>query len=104
VFAVFGPGKFENVYTSLTNSAAQGRLHSAGEALSLRHGWVEGALDSAWRAVAELLTQPGFTSYQEKFFENWGVNAEWFTDEVLNSADGMDKVMKGNLLFRHLAV
>lgn len=90
----------------------------------MRHGWVEGALDSAWRAVAGILCQPGFTSYQEKFYRNWGVNAEWFTDETLQGInepqDGseppadpndpersvpppfnLEKIMKGNLLLRH---
>ena len=49
-FAFFGPGNFGNAYTSLTLPAADGRLHFAGEAISVRHAWVEGALDSAWRA------------------------------------------------------
>lgn len=77
-FAFFGPGKFGSLYTSLTKTAANGRLHFASEALSVRHAWVEGALDSAWRAVHGLLLQPGFQSYQTKFFENWGLNPEWF--------------------------
>ena len=78
-FAFFGPGKFENVYTSLNSPAAGGLLHFAGEAISTRHAWVEGALDSAWRAVFEMLLQPEYQSYRKKFFENWGINAEWFS-------------------------
>src|ERR1700761_1965300 len=54
-FAFFGPGKFESLFRSLNGPAADGLLHFAGEAQSVRHAWVEGALDSAWRAVAELL-------------------------------------------------
>jgi len=76
-FAFFGPGKFKNLYTSLNNPAAKGYLHFAGEAISVRHAWVEGALDSAWRAVHEMLVFPAFESYRDKFFENWGVNPEW---------------------------
>lgn len=44
-----------------------------------RHAWVEGALDSAWRAVYELLvTEPAWRHLLCKFFSNWGYNAEWF--------------------------
>ncbi|KAG9124881.1 hypothetical protein FRC07_009897 [Ceratobasidium sp. 392] len=76
-FAFFGPGKFENLYTSLTTPAAKGYLHFAGEAISVRHAWVEGALDSAWRAVHEMLWFPGFEDYRAKFYANWGSNPEW---------------------------
>ncbi|KEP45817.1 flavin containing amine oxidase [Rhizoctonia solani 123E] len=84
-FAFFGPAKFGSLYTSLTTPAANGHLHFAGEAISTRHAWVEGALDSAWRAVAELLTVPGspWADRLKKFYDNWGVNPEWVkeTDE-----------------------
>jgi hypothetical protein len=76
-FAFFGPSKFGSLYTSLTTPAAKGRLHFAGEALSVRHAWVEGALDSAWRAVSEMLVFPGYQQYKGAFYKNWGVNAEW---------------------------
>ncbi|KAJ7207139.1 hypothetical protein GGX14DRAFT_567704 [Mycena pura] len=76
--AFFGPGKFANLFTSLSGPAAGGRLHFAGEAISVRHAWLEGAFDSAWRAVHDLLTQPGYNDYLVKFFTNWGTNAEWF--------------------------
>jgi len=75
-FAFFGPGEFSTVYGSLTVPAAEGRLHFAGEALSVRHAWVVGALDSAWRAVKEVL----HCSYPDKlreFEEKWGKNEEW---------------------------
>ena len=66
------------MYASLNTPAANKLLHFAGEALSVRHAWVEGALDSAWRAVCELLTNPGFTNEQRrKFQRNWGKNPEW---------------------------
>ncbi|KEP46404.1 L-amino acid oxidase [Rhizoctonia solani 123E] len=78
-FAFFGPAKYENLYTSLNTFAANGHLHFAGEAISVRHAWVEGALDSAWRAVSELLTDPRnpWGDRLEKFYKNWGVNPEW---------------------------
>ncbi|KAI0800655.1 hypothetical protein C8Q74DRAFT_1191398 [Fomes fomentarius] len=78
-FAHFGPGRFNSAYESLTAPAGAGRLHFAGEAISTRHAWVEGALDSAWRAVYELLvTEPAWRHLLFKFFHNWGYNAEWF--------------------------
>lgn len=60
----------------MNTPAAYGRLHFAGEAISVRHAWVEGALDSAWHAVAEMLTL-SFPAYREKFYKNWGTNPEW---------------------------
>ncbi|KAG1742222.1 hypothetical protein EDB19DRAFT_1907688 [Suillus lakei] len=51
-FAFFGPG---DLYTALTVPNANKRFHVAGEAISTRHAWVVGVLDSAWRAVYEFL-------------------------------------------------
>ncbi|KAK2462138.1 hypothetical protein APHAL10511_005836 [Amanita phalloides] len=77
-YALFGPGKFKHVYTSMTTFAADGLLHFAGEALTPRHSWVEGALDSAWRAVAEMLSlMPDGDEYMTKFYLKWGYNPEW---------------------------
>ncbi|KAJ3510580.1 hypothetical protein NLJ89_g4592 [Agrocybe chaxingu] len=75
-FAFFGPGNFEDMYTSLNRPAANGKLHFAGEALSVRHAWVVGALDSAWRAVYSYLsgTDP---SKLDEFYKKWQKNAEW---------------------------
>ncbi|KAG1751233.1 hypothetical protein EDB19DRAFT_1676233 [Suillus lakei] len=92
-FAFFGPGKFRSLYTSLNNPAAKCYLHFAGEAISVRHAWVEGALDSAWRAVHEMLVFPGFESYQAKFFKNWGVNPEWVKSEVPTNRRGREPGM-----------
>jgi len=36
-FAFFGPGQFSTLYTNFSHAAAYGRLHFAGEALSVRH-------------------------------------------------------------------
>lgn len=76
--ALFMPGKFKRVYTSLTRPAADGLLHFAGEAVSFRHSWVEGALDSAWRAVHEMLQlMPDGDKYLADFYNKWGCNPEW---------------------------
>ncbi|KAG6829741.1 hypothetical protein H0H87_010373, partial [Tephrocybe sp. NHM501043] len=54
-FAYFGPGDFSTLYPSVTTSAAHGKFHFAGTAASLKHSWIAGALDSAWRCVDEIL-------------------------------------------------
>ncbi|KAG1747906.1 uncharacterized protein EDB91DRAFT_1235818 [Suillus paluster] len=87
-FAFFGPGDFQDLYTSLTVPNANKRLHIAGEAISTRHAWVVGALDSAWRAVYEYLLASGQPqSTIDKFFELWGSNIEWASSSV-NYTDG----------------
>ena len=54
-FTFFGPGKFKDIYMSLNTPASDSHLHFAGGALSIWHAWVEGALNSTWRAVTEML-------------------------------------------------
>ncbi|KAG8916609.1 hypothetical protein FRC01_002961 [Tulasnella sp. 417] len=81
-FAFFGPGEFSTIYKSLTRSAAGGRLHFAGEALSTRHAWVVGALDSAWRAVKEVLWL-SYPSLLKKFESEWGNNEDWIITKSL---------------------
>ncbi|KAI6020431.1 hypothetical protein BKA83DRAFT_16922 [Pisolithus microcarpus] len=76
-FPYFCPGDFQNLYTSLTYPAANGRLHFAGDAISTRHAWVVGALDSAWRAVYEYLCATRQYGKLWVFIEQWGGNAEW---------------------------
>ncbi|KAH7332676.1 flavin-containing amine oxidoreductase-domain containing protein [Rhizoctonia solani] len=111
-FAFFGPSKFGSLYKSLTIPAAKGRLHFAGEAVSVRHAWVEGALDSAWRAVSELLVFPGYQQYKEKFYKNWGINEEWIDTPKSGdtSAGGKFPILKSgkleinhDLILRHMA-
>ena len=81
------------MYESLTTPAAAGHLHFAGEALSTRHAWVEGALDSAWRAVFEiLLVEPAWQRLIGKFFRNWGYNGEWWRSaSQLGGKEGMPR-------------
>lgn len=76
-FPYFGPGDFQNLYTSLNYPAADKRLHFAGDVISTRHAWVVGALDSAWRAVYEYLCVTGQYDKMWMFIEQWGGNAEW---------------------------
>lgn len=75
-FAFFGPGKFEDVYDSLAVPA--GNLYFAGEALSTRHAWVVGALDSAWVAVYIYLLR-NRPDLIHVFRRIWGDNSDWIT-------------------------
>jgi monoamine oxidase len=54
-FAFFGPGQFTEQFPFVSRPAGKGFLHFAGEATSVHHAWIAGALASAWRAVAEIL-------------------------------------------------
>jgi len=48
-FALFGPGQFENIYkASFTDWLCNGKLLICGEALSVHHAWISGAIDSAY--------------------------------------------------------
>ncbi|KAG8793837.1 hypothetical protein FRC12_001467 [Ceratobasidium sp. 428] len=54
-FGLFGPGQFSKVYPSLTRPAALDQMYFVGETFSTTHGWVAGALESAERAVVQIL-------------------------------------------------
>ncbi|KAJ7060959.1 L-amino acid oxidase [Mycena amicta] len=82
-FCQFGPTQFKNIYPYMQQPASeQQRLHFAGDATSTFHGWVAGALNSAWRAVRGLLiSHPELNpnpdeDILEKFQEKWGSSEE----------------------------
>jgi hypothetical protein len=75
-FAQFGPGKFNDLYKNMILPAGNDRLFFAGEALSLRHAWVEGALDSAWRAVADFCWGNQLSKQYESLVQEWGMDGE----------------------------
>ncbi len=50
--AVFEPGQFTHLHPAIPTPA--GPLHFAGEHTSLKHAWIEGALESAVRAALEV--------------------------------------------------
>ena len=62
-FAHFGPGQFgragdrTSLFAGLKAPAGNGKFHIAGEATSIHHGWILGGLNSAWRAVFNVLTE-----------------------------------------------
>jgi monoamine oxidase len=98
-FAFFGPGNFDDMYTSLSRPAADDKLHFAGEALSVRHAWVVGALDSAWRAVHNYLFLTDPTKLTQ-FYALWGKNAEWSDDTVSRGGLGGDPTLLESYLKR----
>ena len=71
------------------------------------HGWVEGALDSAWRAVAELAPFLG-EDFFGRFAQDWPVRAEWLSLEQLAGLpeDHVPKhraeLLKNGLLYKHI--
>ena len=85
-FALFGPAQFgrighgESLFTSLRKPAgANSRIHIAGEATSVHHAWVLGALNSAWRAVnhaIELRPKKDQAALFEKFYDEWAIPQE----------------------------
>lgn len=56
-YALFEPGQQTHLYRHII--APEGRLHFAGEHASLAHGWVQGAVESGLRCVAEILERAG---------------------------------------------
>ncbi|KAH7024386.1 uncharacterized protein B0I36DRAFT_366334 [Microdochium trichocladiopsis] len=50
-FALFGPGQFQNFYADFQDPQCQGKFMMCGEAISVEHAWISGALKSAYCAV-----------------------------------------------------
>ncbi|KAF5392271.1 hypothetical protein D9757_001577 [Collybiopsis confluens] len=100
-FAWFGPGQFKEVYPHLTMPAGRKqRLFFAGDAVSTCHGWVVGALNSAWRCVHDMLVaHPELNPNPEedimaKFITEWGESEEW------DDKKGAKHVYLGRELFK----
>jgi monoamine oxidase len=71
-FALFNPGQFKNLYPSLLTPEFEGALNIAGECCSVHHGWIVGALDSAYNSVNNILEQMGATKHIVKMKAIWG--------------------------------
>jgi monoamine oxidase len=50
--AIFAPGQLTNLHPHI--SLPEGNIHFAGEHTSLKHAWIEGAIESAIRAAKEI--------------------------------------------------
>jgi hypothetical protein len=75
-FAQFGPGRFKDLFRNMILPAGKNRIFFAGEALSLRHAWVEGALDSAWRSVAQFCLHSQLKDQYVELLREWGIGGE----------------------------
>ncbi|WP_299764583.1 FAD-dependent oxidoreductase [uncultured Dokdonia sp.] len=71
-FALFGPGQFTNLYQTLLTPEFDGHLNIAGECCSVHHGWIVGALDSAYNAVNNILHQMGEKEKIKTMEKMWG--------------------------------
>ncbi|KJZ73059.1 hypothetical protein HIM_07631 [Hirsutella minnesotensis 3608] len=75
--AMFGPSDYTTVMPPLMMPAVDGKLHLAGEAMSSGHAWIIGAVNSAYRSVAEVLAVEGLDHKLLQLTDMWGT-----TDEV----------------------
>ncbi len=71
-FALFKPGQFKSLYPTLLTPEFKGSLHFAGECCSVHHGWIVGALDSAYNAVLNILKQAGAHDKIKQMETTWG--------------------------------
>lgn len=71
-FALFGPGQFKNLYPTLLTPEFEGCLNLAGECCSVHHGWIVGALDSAYNAVKNILTRERRFDKIQQMQATWG--------------------------------
>jgi monoamine oxidase len=70
-FALFAPGQFKNLYPTLLTPEFNGCLNIAGECCSVHHGWIVGALDSAYNSVNNILHQAGATEKIAQLEKTW---------------------------------
>lgn len=82
-FAKCGPGEYTTLMPTLMTPAANGRVHFGGEALSSGHAWIVGAVNSAYRTVAEVLAVEGMHDKLVSMVDTWGeldeVDMGWYT-------------------------
>ena len=71
-FALFKPGQFKNLYPTLLTPEFNGSLLLAGECCSVHHGWIVGALDSAYNAVLNILKQADAKDKIQQMENTWG--------------------------------
>jgi hypothetical protein len=80
-FAAFAPGQFSTFFPDIVQPAGGGRFHFAGEVASPQHAWVAGALDSAKRAVAEIL-RFNFPFFIPRYRDKCGMSFAFGDDDI----------------------
>ena len=81
-YAMFTPGQFRSMIADLISAEVDGRLF-AGEATSVHHAWIVGSLNSAYRAVDEILCREGLVEKRIELRNLWGS-----CDESVAELDG----------------
>ena len=71
-FSLYGPAEFATLYRSMIKAEVNGHVHFAGEATSVHHGWIEGAVNSGYRAVMEILMKENMLTGLNQLAETWG--------------------------------
>ncbi len=71
-FALYLPGQFKNMYPDLLLPEFDGSLYFAGECVSVHHGWVVGAMNSAYNSVYNILRQVGADDKIKTLEDTWG--------------------------------
>ncbi|KAF8533039.1 hypothetical protein BDD12DRAFT_763344, partial [Trichophaea hybrida] len=99
-FGFFGPGMYSSLFGRLQRPAAGGNLFFAGEITSIYHGWIVASLNSARRAVYQMLLSQWLQSQtvEEKAYVfmlmihlaiNWGPNDYEPSSETDDNPKGM---------------
>ena len=73
-FAEFAPGQSGNLMPEMLSPAGKGgRVHFAGDTLSIGHAWIVGGLNSGFRAVQDIVVKGlGRTNMGIKLRREWG--------------------------------
>lgn len=71
-FALFSPSQFSRIYPSVIRPLADSRFYMIGEAASAHHAWVVGALDSAARAMWQMLTRFKLMTERDDMVKEFG--------------------------------
>jgi monoamine oxidase len=97
-FALFNPGQYKNIYATLLTPEFGGCLNFAGECCSVHHGWIVGALDSAYNAVYHILQQADAQDKIEQMQKTWGayappdISGDAAADSIMNYAYAYNEV------------
>ncbi|KAF1992764.1 hypothetical protein P154DRAFT_549918 [Amniculicola lignicola CBS 123094] len=83
-FALFGPGQFQNIYRdSFTKFLCNGNFLIAGEAMSVHHAWISGAIDSVVLQVARwAMAKGGMKSVSALKRTKFGGGVDKFPQEL----------------------
>jgi hypothetical protein len=99
-FALFAPEQFNNLYPVLLTPEFDGCLNIAGEACSVHHGWIVGALDSAYNAVNNILLQIGDPAKIKQMRDTWGSYATPDVAPDAKTENVLDYAYQYNLIDR----